>query len=227
VLRVFQILSSPKNHPIHTSRLGGTTQCNGGPCVFTIANTALRIYSTSGAVIATRSLHQQFGLSPNYEINRSNSDCLTVGGPNCYGDSLTDPEVYYDPPSGRWFISVIDLETDHSTDDLTGNTTLLIAVSTASDPNGAYNIYTIHTTNDGSNGTPSHPLTGFAGNDFDGFTGYWPLSGQNRPRWGDYSGACTDANGDAWIIGGKANSDSVRTFLANWGSRVAKIDITP
>jgi hypothetical protein len=56
----------------------------------------------------------------------------------------------------------------------------------------------------------------------DGLTGYPIVEGTNVGRWGDYSAAVADENGDLWfatefIPGGP------RTTLANWGTFIAKI----
>jgi len=64
----------------------------------------------------------------------------------------------------------------------------------------------------------------------DGFTGY-PVFDARGGRWGDYSAAVVDANGDIWMasetipcqeLNGPGNG-CFRSVLANWGTLVAKI----
>ncbi len=142
----------------NTLSVGGTTQCSGGPCVVEVVNTLLRAYSTAGATIATRSMHQQFARTPNYEFDRSRAACFTAAGAAlCNGEFLSDPQVYFDTATSRWFITVLEIETNDFTGNFLNETAVLIAVSTSADPNGAYNIYKIDTDNDGTDGTPNHP----------------------------------------------------------------------
>jgi hypothetical protein len=65
---------------------------------------------------------------------------------------LADPRCYYDAPTQRWFISMLNVYNS-----VTGRSDLLLAVSQTSDPRGAYYIYSIDDTDDGANGTPSNP----------------------------------------------------------------------
>jgi hypothetical protein len=89
--------------------------------------------------------------------------------------SLSDPEVLYDSISGRWFASIIDISIN----------SVLIAVSTTSDPTGTFNLYSVSA---GSN-VPDQPFIGtsndkfgIAGNDFSSLTGtyvgvqYWIMN---------------------------------------------------
>ena len=66
----------------------------------------------------------------------------------------------------------------------------------------------------------------------DGFTGY-PVFDDRGGRWGDYSAAVVDANGDIWVANEPfpVRSSRVRQGmlpqpLANWGTLVAKINIS-
>jgi len=64
----------------------------------------------------------------------------------------------------------------------------------------------------------------------DGFTGY-PVFDDRGGRWGDYSAAVADANGDIWVANetipcqefAGPGKGCFRTTLANWGTLVAKI----
>ncbi len=89
--------------------------------------------------------------------------------------TLSDPEVLYDSISGRWFASIIDISVN----------SIIIAVSTESDPTGIFNLYSIS----GGSNVPDQPFIGtsndkfaIAGNDFSSFTGtfvgvqYWIIN---------------------------------------------------
>jgi hypothetical protein len=68
---------------------------------------------------------------------------------------------------------------------------------------------------------------------WDGFTGYPPFTGQNRPRWGDYHMAVSDGSSiwgtveyiesnctyAEWYASNFACPDNSRTSLSNWGTR--------
>ena len=64
----------------------------------------------------------------------------------------------------------------------------------------------------------------------DGFTGYVVEGGSGTARWGDYSGATADENGDLWIANEyiprscTAIDNVCRTVFANWGTFVMKLD---
>lgn len=94
--------------------------------VFEAVNTAGIIYTKAGAVAKST-----FGLDSFFGVP---------------GSSLSDPQVSYDASSGRWFASIIDINTNQ----------VLIAVSTSNDPTGTFNLYAI---SDGSN-LPDQPVTG-------------------------------------------------------------------
>lgn len=121
----------------------------GGGYVVEAINTALRVYETDGsAASSTTPLNHLFGLAP--EVIRSN--------PPVFGDFTADPKCYFDPDTGRFFVTLLQLGVVPSTGDFTGKSSVMIAVSQTSDPTtSAWDIYKIDTTNDGTGGTPSHP----------------------------------------------------------------------
>jgi hypothetical protein len=122
--------------------------CVGGNFVLETVNTALRVKSTSGAnLTAPTALNQFFGLAP--EIIRST--------PLVYGDFVTDPKCYYDAATNRWFLTALQLDVDPSTGAFTGPSHVELGVSQTGDPTGAWNLYSLDVTNDGTGGTPDHP----------------------------------------------------------------------
>ncbi len=85
------------------------------------------------------------------------------------GPFLSDPKCYFDPDLRRWFVTVLEIDVDPKTGDLLGRSHLLIAVSQTDNPLGSFNLFSIDTTDDGTNGTQIHfgcpcfgdqPLTG-------------------------------------------------------------------
>ncbi len=119
----------------------------GNGFVLEVVNTALAVYSTSGKrLTASKPINQFFNMAP--EINRTT---------NVFGDFTTDPKSYYDPGTNRWFLTVSQYDKNSSTGDPSGRSHLELAVSQTGDPTGAWNLFSIDTTDDGNNGTPNHP----------------------------------------------------------------------
>ncbi len=112
-------------------------------------NTALAVYNASGSrLTAPVTLSAFFGLAA--EIDRN-------ANPTVYGPFLSDPRCYYDSQTGRFYVTLLEIDVNPATGDLTNHSHVLIAVSTTSDPTAAWNLYQIDTTNDGTASTPSHP----------------------------------------------------------------------
>lgn len=81
--------------------------------VFEMVNTAGMIYAKNGTVVK-----DTFSLSSFFNLPSS---------------SLSDPQVFYDSASGRWFASIVDIT----------NARVELAVSTTSDPTGTFNTYSV------------------------------------------------------------------------------------
>ena len=115
--------------------------CVGSGHVVESVNTVLRVYSTSGAAVSdVVDLNSFFGLPA--EIDRATG----VAGP-----FLSDPKCYFDTDTGRFFLTVLEMDAAPST-----STYTLVAASQTADPTGAWNIFWLNTTNDGTGGTPTH-----------------------------------------------------------------------
>src|SRR5712664_2976004 len=94
--------------------------------VFEMVNLAGIIYTKAGAVAkATFGLDSFFGLPASSE---------------------SDPQVSFDPSSGRWFASIIDIP----------GARVVFAVSTSNDPTGTFNLYSVSDTGN----LPDQPVTG-------------------------------------------------------------------
>ncbi len=120
--------------------------CASNNFVLDSINTALEVRSTKGALLnGPTPINQFFGLAP--ELNRT-----TV----TFGDFTSDPKCYFDPATQRWFLTVLQISVDPASGAMIAPTHTLIAVSQTSDPTGNWRIFSIDTTNDGTDGTPSH-----------------------------------------------------------------------
>jgi hypothetical protein len=103
-----------------------------------------------------------------------------------FGDFVSDPKCYFDPADQRWFVTALQIGLDPATANFVPPTHLEIAVSQTADPTGSWNLFSIDTTDDGSNGTPSHancpcfgdqPLIGADANGFYVSTNEYGLGG--------------------------------------------------
>jgi hypothetical protein len=106
--------------------------CAGNGFVLEAVNSAFTIYRRTGAVVA----------GP-FNVNVLFGDGLT--------EFTSDPRCSYDPATHTWFAIILfinDAGTAARTD---------IAVSTSGDPTMPWTIYHLDATDDGTNGTPSHP----------------------------------------------------------------------
>ena len=121
--------------------------CVGNGFVIETVNLALRIHTTAGTPVGNIVSINQFFKLP--------STFIRPAGP--FGPFTSDPKCYYDPDTGRFFVTVLAADTNPATSDFTGPTSVLIAVSQSSDPTAGWNIFSINTTDDGTGGTPSHP----------------------------------------------------------------------
>jgi hypothetical protein len=139
--------------------------CVGNGQVVEAVNNALRVYSAadSSPMSAVISINQLYW--GDHEIIRATG----VASPHQMGD----PSCVYDAASNRFYLTVYDLVSDSAGNPL-GPSFVDIAVSPPGSALGAWSIYQLDTTNDGNNGTPSHP---------------------NCPCFGDYPHLGTDANG--------------------------------
>jgi hypothetical protein len=142
-------------------------------------NVALRVYSTSGVALTPAVPYNQF-------LNLAPEEVTNPDGTNTFGPFLSDPKCYYDPDTGRWFMSILEIALDPATGNFGTNAHQYVAVTQTSDPTGTWNIYVFATTNDGTEGTPSdpgcpcfgdQPLIGADANGFYIATNEYPITG--------------------------------------------------
>jgi hypothetical protein len=122
--------------------------CVGNGFVVESVNDAFAVYSERGTKLtAATALNQFYKRSP--AINR-------VTG--VAGDFLSDPKCYFDPVGHRFIQTILEMDAPgpSNTFPFFQPSHVLIAVSRTSNPTGAWNLYSVNTTDDGSNGTPQH-----------------------------------------------------------------------
>src|SRR5947209_382483 len=121
--------------------------CAHGNTVMEAVNLVLDVYTEAGQrQVEPVSLNQFFGLSPAIGGNGSNTT---------YGPFLSDPRCYYDAPTGRWFVAALEIDVNPYTGNLANGSSELIAVSSTSDPTGSYGLFSLPSSNDGTDGQPN------------------------------------------------------------------------
>ena len=167
-------------------------------------NLALRVFTESHIALSpTVSLNSFFALPP--AVDTSHSQVT-------YGPFLSDPRCYYDAQTGRWFVTVLEIDVNPYSGALAYRSSELIAVSQTSDPTGNYGLFSFDTTNDGNNGTPSEA---------------------NCPCFGDQPRIGADAHGfyistDSYPIHGTFNSNGGELYaLSKQGLAAAATGAAP
>jgi hypothetical protein len=113
----------------------------GGGFVVEAVNDAVRIFDSTGtALTGTVALSSFLGLPP--EIDRSKT-------PVVFGPEPTDPRVYFDATTLRFFLTSLVLSRKSDTGALIAPVKIYIAVSQTADPTGNWTILTLDVTNDG------------------------------------------------------------------------------
>jgi hypothetical protein len=123
--------------------------CVGNGFVVEPINDAFAVYDESGKKLtATTALNQFYKRSP--AVIRST--------PPVFGDFLSDPKCYFDPVGQRFIQTILEVDAPGNFSGAApfNRTHVLIAVSQTSDPTGAWNLYSLDTSDDGMNGTPAH-----------------------------------------------------------------------
>lgn len=165
--------------------------CAHSGVVLEAVNLAVRVYAEGGtALSATVSLNDFFALPPAVSSNGKNTT---------FGPFLSDPRCYYDSQTGRWFLTALEIDVNPYTGALGFRSSELIAVSQTSDPTGTYGLFSLDTTNDGSDGTPAEP---------------------NCPCFGDQPRIGADAHGfyistDSYPIHGVFNSNGGELYASS------------
>ncbi|MGN6338332.1 hypothetical protein [Mycobacterium sp.] len=121
--------------------------CVGGKFVLEGVNEAFRVFTTGGSPVTKPIAYSQFfGIPP--EIVRTN--------PPTFGPFISDPKCYFDPATHHWFMTQLMFGVDQTSGAFGPPSDLLVAVSKTSNPTGAWWLYKVITTDDGTDGTPVH-----------------------------------------------------------------------
>jgi hypothetical protein len=108
--------------------------CAGNGLIIEHVNLVLAVYTQSGSrVIGPASSNFFFGVPR---------------------DFLSDPRCYFDPGTSRWFMTITDVD---SLDIIPGRSFVIGAVSFDANPLDGFALFAIDVTDDGNDGTPSHP----------------------------------------------------------------------
>ncbi len=142
--------------------------CASGNREFEIVNSVVQVYTASGhALIAGTpgipgtapvglSLNEFFGVPTSF---------VRPDGP--FGPFVFDVSCQYDRAAKRWFVLADWLSLDPTTGDFSGPAGFYIAVSRTPRPLGSFDVYSVDTTNNGTNGTPNHHCSsGFCFGDY-------------------------------------------------------------
>jgi hypothetical protein len=108
--------------------------CAGNGFIIEHVNLLLAVYTQSGSRIAGPA-----------------SSNLFFGVPT---DFISDPRCYFDPGTSRWFMTITDVD---SQDIIPFRSFVLGAVSVDANPLHGFALFAIDVTDDGNDGTPSHP----------------------------------------------------------------------
>jgi hypothetical protein len=128
--------------------------CTNGSVVMEGVNTAEQVYTTTGSpLLAQPVAENQFFLFPP-ELTRPSP--LEAGGPP-FGPFVSDPKCYYDADSGRWFHTILEIDTDPATGNFANHSAEELAVSATSDPTGDWFLYEFDATD---NDHPNCPCFG-------------------------------------------------------------------
>ncbi len=153
--------------------------CVGNGYIVETVNTAIRVRdaATGDVITDPKALNAFFGLGPEYQIDPSTGE----PAPGSYGPFTSDPKCYYDSDTGRFFVSLLEIDTNPTDGSLAkpGASHQLLAVSKTGDPTGAWWLYEWETTNDsGSSNCPcfgDQPLIGADANGFYVTTNEFPI----------------------------------------------------
>lgn len=121
--------------------------------VFEAVNDALAVYDRSGNLLAgPTAINKFFGLP---------SEIIRPSGP--FGPFLSDPRIIFDHDTQRWFLTVLEIDTNSSTGAFLNASHILIAVSQSADATGAFFLFSIDVTDPSFGACPclgDQPLLG-------------------------------------------------------------------
>jgi hypothetical protein len=129
--------------------------CVGGGEVIEAVNDVIATYDRAGATTSGPT-----GFVPFFFPGQHEETFDADGNPVSFGPFVSDPKCYFDPDLQRFFVTMLEIDDDPVTGAFEDHTTVQVAVSKTSAPStdrADWFFYAIDTTNDGTNGTPTHP----------------------------------------------------------------------
>ena len=149
--------------------------CVGNGYVLEAVNDALAVYVPDGSMQGqVTALNPFFGLQ----------DAIVRSTKPVFGPFVSDPKCYFDTATQRWFVSVLEIDTNPVTGAFVSGGHVYIAVSETDDPTGKYVIYGLDTSTDGQGCSVSsnpcfgdQPLIGADANGFYVSTNSFNLAG--------------------------------------------------
>ena len=142
----------------------------GNGFVVEAVNDAIAVYDTSGNLLVAEALNPFFEQSPEATIDPKTGAIVS------FGQFISDPRVLFDASTGRFFVSVVEIDLDPATGNFlpasTAKSHFLFAVSLDANPLDGFNVFSLDTTNDGDSRFGAcpcfgdQPLVGFDANGF-------------------------------------------------------------
>jgi hypothetical protein len=142
----------------------------GNGFVLEAVNDAIAVYDTSGNLLAAEALSPFFEQAPEATIDPKTGAILS------FGPLISDPRILYDASTGRFFVSVVEIDLDPVTGNFlpagVAKSHFLVAVSADNNPLHGFNVFSLDTTNDGDarfGACPcfgDQPLVGFDANGY-------------------------------------------------------------
>jgi hypothetical protein len=191
--------------------------CVGNGYVVEAVNDVLNVYSQATGASAlpdntSTNIVSGFPRNVNHAVDLNSfygyAPAIDRAHGNIRGPFVTDPTCLYDAQTQRFFLVVLTLEVNPTTGAFTFVNHLDLAVSQTSDPTGAWNIYRIDVTNDGTNTGGANPGP---------FLGDYPHIGA------DANGIYLTTNAYPWCCNGFSGAQIYALSKAQLGAGAANV----
>ena len=185
--------------------------CVGNGYVLEAVNDALAVYSTTGTLVSGPTALNPFFLL-GHAIVRATPTTDAIFGP-----FISDPKCYYDSATQRWFVTALEIDVDSSTGAFGPGTHVELAVSAGSNPAGAWNLFSLDTTSDGTGCSttnpclPDQPLIGADAQGFYISTNSFPLytAGFNGAQVYAFSKSVLESGSSGSITGQRFDTGTI------------------
>jgi len=192
--------------------------CVGNGYVVEAVNDVLNVFSTGGQSVLPDNTAANIVSGFPRDVNHAVDLNSFYGYPaainrttGAYGPELTDPTCIYDAATQRFYLVVLTLDRVGTTSGLSGVNHLDLAVSQTSNPTGAWNIYKVNVTNDGTDTGGQNPGPYLGDYPHIGMDAYGIYLTTNAYPWccNGFSGAQIYALSKAQLAAGSANINMV------------------